>query len=208
MTSLKKKKIERRVLETMPDRDLIQLSLSGRAVPYDVLVERYRRRIEAVSAQFLRGADRDDCIQETFLKGLVNLHKLRDHDKFSSWLTVIARNVCLDTIKKRAPVSSMDEDRPWTSVHGMQFASAGPSPLAKAVRNEENLRLRNTMEKLDAKYRRVLKMRYFDGSDYAAIAEQLKKPLGTIKSLIHRGQEKLRSLLLEGLVQDERPVVN
>lgn len=208
MTSLKKKKLERRVLETMPDRDLIRLSLSGRAVPYDVLVERYRRRIEAVSAQFLRGADRDDCIQETFLKGLVNLHKLRDHDKFSAWLTVIARNVCLDTIKKRAPVSSMDEDRPWTSVHGMQFASAGPSPLAKAVRNEENLRLRNTMEKLDAKYRRVLKMRYFDGSDYAAIAEQLKKPLGTIKSLIHRGQEKLRSLLLEGLVQDERPVVN
>jgi RNA polymerase sigma-70 factor (ECF subfamily) len=203
-----KKKILRKVLETMPDRELIEFSLSGLAVPYDVLVNRYRRRVEAVSAQFLRGTDREDCIQETFLKGLVNLPKLRDPGKFGSWISVIARNICLDILKRRAPLTSMEEDRPWTSVHGLQFASSAASPLAEAIRREEHLRLRNVMEKLDVKYRRVLEMRYFDGSDYAAIAQTLKKPLGTIKSLIHRGHDKLRILMTEVPIQAESPVVN
>jgi len=208
MTRSNKKKLLRKVLETMPDNELIELALSGMAVPYDVLVTRYRPRVEAVTARFLRGADREDCLQETFLKGLVNLPKLRDREKFASWLTVIARNICLDTIKKRAPVSSMDDELPWTSVHGLQFASAGLSPLAQTLRREENRLLRKKMQQLDPKYRRVLEMRYFDGNDYADIAQQLKKPLGTIKSLIHRGHDKLHSLLTEGSIQSGGATVN
>ena len=208
MTRSNKKKLLRKVLEIMPDKELIELALSGMAVPYDVLVTRYRHRVEAVTARFLRGADRQDCIQETFLKGLVNLPKLRDREKFASWLTVIARNISLDIIKKRAPVSSMDDERPWTSVHGLQFASAGLSPLAHTLRGEENRLLRKKMQQLDPKYRRVLEMRYFDGNDYADIAEQLKKPLGTVKSLIHRGHDKLYSLLTDGAIPSGGATVN
>jgi RNA polymerase sigma-70 factor (ECF subfamily) len=208
MTRLIKKKLLRRVCENMSDRQLIELTLADMPVAYDVLAERHRPRVEAVAAQFLRDADREDCVQETFLKGLTHLPELRERDKFASWLCVIARNVCLDTIRKSAPVSSIEQTYPWEPMARMQVASTSPSPLVEFIRNEEYRRLHDGIELLAEKYRLVLNMRYFDGSDYATISAKIRKPLGTVKSLIHRGRKRLRSILADEAIQGGGAVVN
>ncbi len=208
MTVKTTKEIFRRVCELMPDRQLIELTLDGEPVPYDVLVERYRPRVNAVACQFLGPSDREDCVQETFLKALASLGSLRDPDKFCSWLCVIARNICLDVIKKSSQVSSIDDDRPWESARGMQLSSPRPSPLGEMLREDEHARLHENIALLGEKYRRALSMRYFEDCDYSTIAETLHKPLGTVKSLIHRGHEKLRDLLAEGAIQGKGAVVN
>jgi RNA polymerase sigma-70 factor (ECF subfamily) len=192
----------------MSDPELIKLSLSGEPVAYDVLVERYRPRVEAVVAQFMRGADREDCVQETFLKGLISLPDLRDHAKFGAWLSTIARNICLDTIRKASPVFSIDGERPWETLRGMQMASPSPTPLKEFIRLEECIRLRAGMARLNEKYRAVLEMRYFEGSDYASIAQRVNKPLGTVKSLIHRGHKRLRELMADESIHGGSTVVN
>ena len=208
MPVTKKKKLIRKVCETMTDPQLIELTLAGQPVAYDVLVKRYTSRVEAVVAQFLRGADKEDCVQETFLKALIHLPDLRDYNKFGSWLRVIARNICLDTIRKTAMVTSIDDNGPWESIHGMQIASTRSCPLTRIIRFEDQARLRESMSSLGEKYRTVLDMRYFNDCDYAAIADTMQKPLGTIKSLIHRGHEKLRDLLTDRAIQGESTMVN
>lgn len=208
MTVKEQKKLIRRECELMPDDRLIRLTLDGEPVAYDVLVERYRPRVNAVAFQYLNPSDREDCVQETFLKALASLGSLRDADKFCSWLGVIARNICLDLIKKSSQISSIDDDSPWDFAHGTQISSPRPSPLAEVLREDEHARLRESIALLGEKYRRAISMRYFEDCDYSTIAETLHKPLGTVKSLIHRGHDKLRDLLAEGAIQSKGAVVN
>ena len=191
----------------MPDRQLVELSLTGEPIAYDVLAQRYRKRVEAVAAQFLRGADRNDCVQETLLKALINLHKLREPEKFGSWVCVIARNYCFDYLKKSGIVSSLDDDHP-NAVLPRQFASRYPAPLAEIIRREENIRLRAGMGLLNEKYRTILDLRYMQDCDYATISLKLKKPLGTVKSLIHRAHNQLRRLMTDGSIQEGGAMVN
>jgi RNA polymerase sigma factor (sigma-70 family) len=202
-----KTKLLKSVVDLMTDSQLIELTLSGEPVAFDALAKRYRPRVKAVASQFLRGTDREDCIQETFLKALVNLSSLRNPEKFGSWVCVIARNYCLDTLKKSGAISSMDDDSPCaTPVR--QFASPYSTPLAEAIRGEDSRRLREGINRLGDNYRKILDMRYFEGCDYEAIALKLHKPLGTVKSLIHRAHGQLRELILDGSIQEGGAVVN
>lgn len=202
-----KTRLLKSVVDLMTDSQLIELSLSGEPVAYDALARRYRQRVKTVAYQFLRGADREDCIQETFLKALINLPSLRNPEKFGSWVCVIARNYCLDTLKKSGMVSSMDEERPGAAAT-KQYPSPYTTPLAKVLREEENRRLHEGMDGLGGKYRDILDMRYFDDCDYDTISSKLNKPLGTVKSLIHRAHGKLRDLMIEGSIQEGEAVVN
>jgi RNA polymerase sigma-70 factor (ECF subfamily) len=201
------KKPLRRVIEMMPDHKLIKMALAGEPIAYDVLAQRYRSRVEAVAAQFLHSSDREDCIQEAFLKALINLPSLRDPDKFGSWVCVIARNYCLDTLKRSRAISSIDEELPG-SQPPRQLKSPRPAPLTEVLRQEETMRLITSMELLSDKYRNILDMRYFQDHDYATIARKTKKPLGTVKSLIHRAHNRLRELMADGSIQEGGTVVN
>jgi RNA polymerase sigma-70 factor (ECF subfamily) len=207
MRTVNKKKLLRSVVEMMADQHLIELTLAGEPVAYDVLVKRHRGRVEAVAAQFLRGSDREDCVQETFLKALVNLNELRDTSKFGAWVSVIARNYCLDTIRRSAPVSSIDDDT-RTESRPKQIPCTHPGPCAEIMRLEDSEHLRRGITRLSEKYRMILDMRYFQDCDYITISRRLNKPVGTVKSLIHRAHNQLKAIMLEGSLQDSKAVVH
>ncbi len=207
MKTPSKKRLLRSVVDLMPDRQLIELSLAGEPVAYDALARRYRPRVMAVASQYLRVPDREDCVQETFLKALAKLPSLRDPDKFGSWVCVIARNYCYDTLKKSAAVLSMDME-PAADAPVRQYVSSVSTPLREYVQGEENRRLREGIDLLSEKYRVILDMRYFEDCDYDTISRRLHKPLGTVKSLIHRAHEKLRELMVEGPIQEGGAMVN
>jgi RNA polymerase sigma-70 factor (ECF subfamily) len=73
---------------------------------------------------------------------------------------------------------------------------------------EDNSRLIAGMELLSEKYRSILALRYFEDCDYATIARKMHKPLGTVKSLIHRAHERLYQLMADVAIQEGKAVVN
>ena len=94
------------------DQQLVSACCNCDKTAYDALVDRYYRRVFAVCLGVLGSAhDAEDAVQEALLKGFERIGKLRTGNRFGAWVTQIARNVCIDHLRRRsADVEGGDED--------------------------------------------------------------------------------------------------
>ncbi|SRR5258708_6535997 len=142
-----------------------------------------------------------DVTSETFFKALKKLWQFRWHNvPFSSWLYKIAVNEINQYFRNGAYRSaSLDE----LQEQGLELVSAcdQESEFIEAQeeldRHESFLICRGKISRLDIKYQEVITLRFFEQKRIKEIGEILGKSDGTIKSLLHRGLEKLRELMAE-----------
>ena len=137
-----------------------------------------------------------DITAETFFKALKNIHKFSwKKVPFSAWLYKISTNEIAAYYRKGSyRVSSMDD----LMSRGFDFVS--PYNLEEEIIIAQNIlkehndlqMCRNVIKKLPQKYQDVITLRYFADKKINEIAIILGKPEGTIKSLLHRGIEKLK----------------
>lgn len=120
-----------------------------------------------------------DAMEDMILKLYENIKKLKEEYAFYSWSKTILVNCCKYNLRKKNRVLLL-RNLPEGSY---EVAFSG---------NEEKIALEENLEKLDLKYREVLKLRYYLGMDYETIATVLKVPLGTVKSRIHTGLQRLK----------------
>ena len=112
--------------------------------------------------------------------------------KFSSWLLVLTRNRSIDRYrsrKRRTDKAENDEILSSRSDPSQKDASD------EATDNDERAHLREAFSELPDEQRRVLELSYFKGMNHVEIAERLDLSLGTVKSRIRLGVEKLRYAL-------------
>lgn len=171
----------------MEDMDLIQQVLSGKHEYYAYLVERYQKPL----IYFLRGILRNedevmDCTQEAFLAAYRNLWRYSPKHTFRAWLYAIARNKAIDQIRKNKELSiAFDEN--WID------QKAGPEEAW--LSKERNNEVKEILEELPENYRQVLYLRYHQELSYEEISLILNIPVGSVKSHLHRGKEKLRQIM-------------
>ncbi len=137
-----------------------------------------------------------DVTSEVFFKALKNIGKFRWQGvPFSSWLYRIATNEIANSFKgdsrRKILIEQLLESVPQYS----------PTPDVEIARAEEELKkhgeflaLNEAIVKLPVKYQEVITLRFFEKKQLKEIGEILDKKEGTIKSLLHRGLEKLRIL--------------
>ncbi len=183
-----KKKVEK-TDRALKDHELVKLALSGNQRSYGKLMGRYRDSIYFMIQKMVNNKDdAEDLTIEAFGKAFNNIHKYSSDYAFSTWLYRIAINNCIDFIrKKRLETFSLDE--PMGSDNGED--GAGPSrdvqssvldPEEEIIKKQRILLMRNVIEKLNNKYRRLIELRYLKELSYQEIAETLNLPLGTVKS--------------------------
>lgn len=136
-----------------------------------------------------------DITSEIFFKALKNLWQFRWRNiPFSAWLFRIANNEISNYFRKNkyktVPLESIPEP----------FATSNPSSEILGVEEElkrcqDFLALQKEISKLSIKYQEVITLRFFEKKQIKEIAEILGKREGTIKSLLHRGLEKLRQAI-------------
>jgi len=139
-----------------------------------------------------------DITAETFVKALKNISHFEWRDvSFSSWLYRIAGNELISYFRKKSHKSvSLDY---LSESHGLEPVSTQDLELEfitaqeKLERHKEFLAIREQIDKLDQKYQDVISLRYFADRSIQEIAGILGKPEGTVKSLLHRGLEKLKN---------------
>jgi RNA polymerase sigma-70 factor (ECF subfamily) len=111
------------------DEDLVEAFQGGDTAAFDVLVQRWDRKIQGAIYRFVGPTeDARDLCQEAFLKAYRGLRTFKKDARFSSWLYQIALNVCRDRLRRRRgrTVLSLDE----MDEHGQDAAVLpGPSPL-------------------------------------------------------------------------------
>jgi RNA polymerase sigma-70 factor (ECF subfamily) len=138
-------------------------------------------------ARVLCGDDHEaeDLAQETFVEAWRSLQRFDGRARFSTWLYGILRHRFLKSRRKRRPVIEEDVERAGRP-------SRETEPLAAAAQAEEATLVLAALAVLPDEHRAVLELRFYADASLAEIATLLGCPLGTVKSRLHHGLEKLR----------------
>jgi len=167
----------------MNESDLIARAAGGDTAAFGVLVRQNQSPLRGFLRRLTRAdhALADDLAQETFLEAWRKLSQYRGEGSFTGWLTRIAWSRFLMEARKRKP--ELMEDLPEQNIE--------TSP-------DTALDLESAMRRISAAERATLTLCYALGHSNEEAAAILEMPLGTVKSHILRGREKLRALLEGG----------
>jgi RNA polymerase sigma-70 factor (ECF subfamily) len=182
--------------------------LAGDADRFRVLVERESRAIVRTCYRILGDLhDAEDAAQEAFVTAYRALGTWRGDGPFGAWLARIATRIAVRRAARRRPVAWIDP-RPMTGDEGTApgrdvigdaaLASAlggSPDPAHLAVRSERAAAIRTAVASMEEPYREVLILRFFSELSLSEIAAQSDRPLGTVKTHLHRGLQRLRRVL-------------
>lgn len=183
--------------ETMSDEQLVQLSLKDQDSFY-YLIERYEpkilryiKRITNISPE-----ESEDLLQEIFIKVYRNLNRFNRKLKFSSWVYRIAHNEIINQYRKKksysATIDSFAENDDTDYLAG--FIGEALDIDNDYISRENAEKVRAALAKLPDKYREVLILRYFEDQSYREISDILRKPAGTVATLINRAKSKFRKI--------------
>ena len=182
---------------------LVRRCLSGDAVAWEEIVQRYNRRIYNICYRFAGSAeDAQDLTQEVFIKMYRTLNSY-DGDKgaFMTWVTTVTRNLLVDNFRKKKQDRMTDSlDAPPTEHEdamplGEQISDKGLPPDARVQNRETREMVHRGLQKLSPELREAVVLRDLQDMDYREIATVLKVPEGTVKSRINRGRAELARLL-------------
>lgn len=144
-----------------------------------------------------RSADIDtakDITSAVFFKALKHIKNYRWQGiPFSHWLYRIANREIVDHYNKRKREVSHDHNTSGV-VETQDLRDELVSGGDQLRKHEDYLDLQNYISELPSKYQEVITLRYFEDRDISEIASILRKPEGTVKSLLHRGIDRLRKM--------------
>lgn len=175
----------------MEESRLIQRASEGDAASFNSLMGMHERRMYAVALRMCGNPeDAQDCLQEAMLRVYRSIGGFKAQSSFSTWVYRITMNTCLDELRKR-------KNRPNTSLDGLVDAGWSPvdgqeSPEGHALRREVRGSLMAFIRELPEDMRAAVVLRDIQGYSYDEISELLDTNVGTIKSRISRGRERLR----------------
>jgi RNA polymerase sigma-70 factor, ECF subfamily len=141
--------------------------------------------------------DAEDLVQETCLRALRAMERLRPDSNIKSWLFTILRNIWLNQVRQiRTAPEAVDID---TSESGANVAvDTAKDPYAAYASAVEREQVRHAIEQLPLEFREVILLREYEELSYEEMAALLECPVGTIMSRLARARRKLRDLLLAG----------
>ncbi len=183
------------------DSELIKLCLAAEGSPashqdaFNALVARHYRGIYNMLYRMLGNPeDAADLTQETFLRVYSRLDSFDLGRSFLAWIRTIASNLCIDHLRrKRNPSISLDEKL----ASGTELADRSPALEEQVELAEDSRRVLAAVQKLPEKQRAVLVLRHVEGLKLEEIAETLKLPLGTVKTMLFRGRAAVREMVGE-----------
>ncbi|HLZ70125.1 MAG TPA: sigma-70 family RNA polymerase sigma factor [Dehalococcoidia bacterium] len=190
------------VLSARTDEELVAAFLSGEIGAFEELVQRYSRPIfNFVYRMLCSYADADDVAQDVFVQVYNSLPAARTDLPFKPWLYVIAKNKCLDFLKRKRPLLFSDVDGPEAEDGSIAERVADSDPLPEELAERADLQriLHEAVLGLPERYRQVVAMRYTGDLSFAEIAQALALPENTVKTHFHRAKALLRTRLLDVL---------
>ncbi|MCO6358411.1 RNA polymerase sigma-70 factor (ECF subfamily) [Roseivirga pacifica] len=186
--------------KALEDFRLIDLAVSGQdEQAYADLMKRYKKPVYHMILKMVRNVDdAEDLTIEAFAKAFKNLHKFKKDFTFSTWLFRIATNNTIDFIRKKR-LDTMSLHTSYKDDNGDAVTIDVPdknlNPQEEAIKDQKIELVRMFVDKLPAKYQRLVKLRYFDELSYDEIAKELDAPLGTVKAQLHRARELMYDLV-------------
>lgn len=185
------------------DRKIVEAVLAGDRDAYRRLVERESAAVVAACARILGDrSEAEDVAQEAFVIAYRSLASWRSDGPFGAWLSRIAVRLAIRNAGKRRQVTwldpiAADSDEPGQDRFRTSGTGDAVDPAHTVLAAERDARVRAAVASLDEPYREVVALRFFAERSLLEIAEVTDRPLGTVKTHLHRGLAKLRRSLEE-----------
>jgi RNA polymerase sigma factor (sigma-70 family) len=159
----------------------VALFRAGNEESFRVIHDRYRQRLFAYTRQMLAGSrqDAEDALQDVFMRAYAALRADDRPVALRAWLYRVARNRCIDQLRRPVPAPSEVFDATRSPL---------PDPLAEAERREDLRRLVADVRRLPEQQRSVLLMRELAGLSYTELADTHEATVPAIKSLLVRAR--------------------
>lgn len=185
-----------------PDEVLLQMTARKSVEAYEALYDRHAQVMYNLIFRIVREADvADELLQDAFWQIWQNAQQYRGAGAAAAWMYRVARNRALDHLRREKARPRLG-DAPLEEA----YPAAGAVPSAEAE-TEANLRRTQVQAALDAiphEQRVCLELAYFEGKSQREIAEETQTAVGTIKSRMRIGLEKLERLLRSAGYRNER----
>jgi|TARA_R110002050_G_scaffold118739_10_gene236310 RNA polymerase sigma-70 factor (ECF subfamily) len=178
--------------QTVVDKKLVERVQAGDKTAFDLLVRKYQHKIIALIGRYVYDFhEAQDVAQETFIKAYRALPKFRGDSAFYTWLYRIAINTAKNHLvsRGRKPVDvDVDDAQFFEGDHQLKDIATPENELYK---DELDLVIKRTLNKLPEDLRMALTLREFEGMSYDEIARVMDCPVGTVRSRIFRARETL-----------------
>jgi len=183
-------------------RDLLLINRAletGDTQAYNELMQLYR---DSLYFMLLEKVGNDEIAKDLTIEALgkafKKLHLYVPDFTFSTWLFTIAKNNCIDYLRKNK-LSTISIDKLMVNDKGKKQSFDLPSdidnPEQKMMKKQRIQILRQIVEQLKPNYRTLVKLRYFKEMSYQEISSKLDIPLGTVKAQLHRSREQLFNIV-------------
>ena len=161
-----------------------------------VLYERYSARLYGLALKILKDESlAQDVVQDIFLKVWQNADKFeKSRGSAIAWLMILCRNRSIDKLRQR------EKSTKRSTVFNEELniaTSFFENPQETVEQNELQKTITNALSQLPQEQRTAIEMAFYQGFSQSEISDELKVPLGTIKTRIRLGMQKLRDFLIK-----------
>ena len=181
----------------LDDEALVLQAQNGDRDSFGELVNRHQRRVWMVCRQYVGVDEADAAAQESLVKAFTRIGEFDRRAAFSTWLTRIAINTCLDEIRRRrrtAVVSDVPEDDDGIGIlEQMPDDQAGPED--RSMQRQAVSLLASSERNLPPRQREIFRLRFYAEMELDEIAQALEIHVGTVKTQLHRAVHRLREEL-------------
>ena len=184
-----------RSLEDARDRDLVRRVIAKDEEAFRSLFRRYAPMAKALALRIVRQTFvAEEIVQEAFLALWRNPGAFReDRGSFRAWMLSTVHHRAVDAVRREEAWRRRSREHDPDALVAEDIGATVVEELDHAAMRRE---MRAALDQLPAEQRQVLEMMYFEAKTQSMIAEELKLPLGTVKSRTLLGMRRLRDLVV------------
>ena len=179
------------------DDALVLRMQNGDHDAFGELVNRHQRRVWMVCRQYVGLAEADSVAQDSLVKAFTRIGDFDRRAAFSTWLTRIAINTCLDELRRRRREAIVDDESEGDDELGLldRVPDDAAGPEGRSMQKQAVASLLAREKKLPPRQREIFRLRFYAEMELEEIASALDVHVGTVKTQLHRAVHKLREEL-------------
>ena len=179
------------------DAQLLALIIHGKNWALSEIYDRYARLVFSIALKTLNDqASAEEIVQQVFTKVWRHARDYRvERGKFSTWVITITHHQCIDELRRRR-VHPMTNASYWESLDG---SASDDDPAQDAQDRFEQAQVRRALQQIPAEQRMVIEMAFWGGMSHREIALHCHSPLGTVKTRLRLGMQRLKLILQDSV---------
>lgn len=170
------------------DEELVIHIKRGDVLSFEELVKRYQRRLFSFVVHIVHDRHTaEEVVEDTLFAVYRTIDQIDTSKKFASYLFTIAKNTAISRLRQLKKHVSLEAIE--------HMAANDASVYDNLILAEQRRSIRTAMQRLEEKYRTVIRLYYFDDLSYEEISRKLHLPINTIRTHLSRAKKSLREIL-------------